>query len=160
MSSANNRLYDENSTSLREEKYHPCHHHSLCFLWVCMISLPTLLPGPVVLIILALSPFKRVVRWKCINLDSLLQYKALFEESPLVKAQRQLIQTRTFLTRPEHADDLQTHEFHETKLCISAELCLCLIRPSLRTLKRQRVLFDAHPKTEALKWIWIRFTSD
>ncbi len=107
-----------------------------------MISLPTLLPGPVVLIILALSPFKRVVRWKCINLDSLLQYKALFEESPLVKAHRQLIQRRTFLTRPEH-------EFHETKLCISAELCL--IRPSLRTLKGQRVLFDAHPKTEALK---------
>lgn len=49
----------------------------------------TLLPGPVVLIILGLSPFERVVRWKCINLDSLLQYKALFEESPLVKPRRQ-----------------------------------------------------------------------
>lgn len=49
----------------------------------------TLFPGPVVLIILGLSPFERVVRWKCINLDSLLQYKALFEESPLVKPQRQ-----------------------------------------------------------------------
>lgn len=49
----------------------------------------TLLLGPVVLIILGLSPFEQVVRWKCINLDSLLQYKALFEESPLVKPQRQ-----------------------------------------------------------------------
>lgn len=49
----------------------------------------TLLLGPVVLIILGLSPFELVVRWKCINLDSLLQYKALFEESPLVKPQRQ-----------------------------------------------------------------------
>lgn len=51
--------------------------------------LPISLPGPVVLIIPGLSPFKRVVRWKCINLDSRLQYKAVFEESPLVKPQRQ-----------------------------------------------------------------------
>lgn len=79
-------------TQLIEEKltkkYHPC-HHSLCFIRFCMISLSNFPSGPRgVNYTGSLFPFKRVVWWKCINLDSRLQYKAVFEESPLVKPRR------------------------------------------------------------------------